>query len=565
MAKGKARGGKGTARAARVGKVLGAAVGLLLKGVATALAVATPLLGVWVASSLASYANGPLWLAALAGLLLFPLLPLGWELVASLLRRRRKVVKEHILTTSDRVILRTILSSLLFLGALLALWPEVGFTALQTRGDWMLEGVEASWAPPVRRGLFSTADRLEWLYLLSHEDEFAREDEGDGPVPTAGELPSREEPRAGGAGDGPSAVRPTTKEGPRFNQDGWADQGRVDGGSKAAPDAGAARVAEPVEPGEAAPEPPRRDGPDASRDRWGGAVDVPAWPVAATLHPVAASVPDSAEGSIESLARYIASKVPDSYGRLRVIHDWVADNVAYDVPSYRAKKIPPQDAETTFRTRKSVCAGYASLVEALGKAIGLNVAFVSGDARDETGDVSGEGHAWNAARLGGTWYLLDATWDAGYPDGDSFVKRFSTEYFLTPPEVFSLDHFPREPRWQLRNDPLGRGEFMRQPMLRPRFLAKRLRLLEPTRSQVTVAGEVRIRVENPAGLHMLASHYPAEAEGGRGTRCEVQGGREVVAVCRFPGSGRYRVRLFASAERYGSYPDVGQVLVNSTR
>jgi hypothetical protein len=45
-----------------------------LKLVFWALVVCLPLLGAWVASSLAAYANRPPWAAALSGLLLFPIL-----------------------------------------------------------------------------------------------------------------------------------------------------------------------------------------------------------------------------------------------------------------------------------------------------------------------------------------------------------------------------------------------------------------------------------------------------------------------------------------------------------
>ena len=47
-----------------------------------ALVIATPVLGVWIGSSLAAYMNGPRWLVILAGALLFPVLPLTWEWIA---------------------------------------------------------------------------------------------------------------------------------------------------------------------------------------------------------------------------------------------------------------------------------------------------------------------------------------------------------------------------------------------------------------------------------------------------------------------------------------------------
>jgi hypothetical protein len=56
--------------------------------------------------------------------------------------------------------------NLLFLGVLLGTGPAKGFTALSTRGDWMLDGRHGATAESIRKQLFHAADRLEWLYLV---------------------------------------------------------------------------------------------------------------------------------------------------------------------------------------------------------------------------------------------------------------------------------------------------------------------------------------------------------------------------------------------------------------
>jgi hypothetical protein len=108
----------------------------LLKGLLLLLVFLTPVLGVWLASSLVAYTNGPTWLAVCSGVLLFPLLPIAWDLWG----RKRRQQKPPMLTWGDRVILRTLLLNLIFLTCLLALRPQTSFLALSTRGDWMLEG-----------------------------------------------------------------------------------------------------------------------------------------------------------------------------------------------------------------------------------------------------------------------------------------------------------------------------------------------------------------------------------------------------------------------------------------
>src|SRR5580700_7534558 len=63
-------------------------LGLAFKGLAILAMVLAPLLGVWIASSLAAYLNARTWVPLVAGLALFPGLPLAWEAWAGYRRAR---------------------------------------------------------------------------------------------------------------------------------------------------------------------------------------------------------------------------------------------------------------------------------------------------------------------------------------------------------------------------------------------------------------------------------------------------------------------------------------------
>ncbi|HEY3359417.1 MAG TPA: transglutaminase domain-containing protein, partial [Polyangia bacterium] len=374
-----------------------------------------------------------------------------------------------------------------------------------------------------------------------HDNPYRRYD--DGPVPPPPE-PTRPAPPA-------PAARPAAPDAaPAPGPDGGAAPAVA-----AAPDAGPAPApaADGAAPGTAAPDPP----PSAAGSE-------PAWPLPAALHPLVAALPAEVERDPQSVGRYLREGAPDPYQRLKAVHDYVADRVSYDVEAYLSRRLPPQDAATVLRTRRGVCAGYAKLLEAIGRAAGLDVTYVVGDARSRTAGLSGEGHAWNAARIDGRWYLIDATWDAGGLDGSRFKKEYRTDYFMTPPEIFGIDHFPDRPAWQLRPAPLSRGEFLRQPALRPRFYALGLELIEPTRSQTDVRGALDVRLRNPRGLFFLATAGPLEAAGA-GSRCEVTNGRDARIRCSFPAPGAHRVMLFGHTERYGTFALLGQLDVNNAR
>lgn len=485
----------------RARALAGAGLVLLLKVLATLVVVAIPLLGVWAATSLATYADGPVWAAVVAGLFLFPVGPLLWDGLHEVRRRREERPPERILTFWDRLVARTFVVNLVFLGGFLLGWPEAIFTALSTRGDWMLEHAESDAATSAREALLSTADGLAWLYESAHDNPFAPEEPGpESPIPTP----------APGPGASPSSPEPRTAEG-----------------------GGAA-----TRPGRAPP----------------------AWPMEASLHPAVRDMPPEVETSVASVARYIAEREPDPWLRVKAIHDYVADRVAYDaIALANGAPYPPQDADTVLRTRKGVCAGYARLVLALGRAINIDVVYVHGDARKSGDDVDGASHAWNAVRIEGGWYLLDATWDAGSVDGRTFEKRYRTSYLWTPPEVFGLDHFPTHERWQLRDEPISRGEFNRQPMMRPAFYASGFELIAPDRSQVTVDESLRVTLGNPRGRFVLASHRPRGTD--RRTDCDVVQGARVEVTCRLPSPGRFEVLLFDNAQRFGSYAHIGRVEV----
>src|SRR5690606_24988089 len=114
------------------------------------------------------------------GLLLFPGLPLAWEAVSTLRRRgRRKRSDQPVLTSWDRLSLRTTVLNAIILTVLLWRAPHTAFEATSPRGDWMLDGIEHPTAQRVRSGLLWTADGLQWLYASANHNEFAEMIEAD--------------------------------------------------------------------------------------------------------------------------------------------------------------------------------------------------------------------------------------------------------------------------------------------------------------------------------------------------------------------------------------------------
>ncbi len=490
---------KHTRAAAPRRSLAGAALSSALSLAWVALVVAAPLAAAWVASSLAAHGGGSVRAAAASGLLVFPVLPALWEAASAWRRSRRGNPRPRVLTLVDRMVMRTLAVSLTLIGALLARDPQRAFVALNSRGDWMLDGRHDAGAEAARRRVFWLAARSEWLFHLTDENPF----------------------HAG------ATARP-----PRPNP--------APGAAFVAPPTGAPR---PVV--EAPPEPPR---------------DARAWPWPLEMHPAVRALPASAETSPEAVGRYLAAHENDPWRLARAVHDYVADRVEYDVASYRAGVYPPQDAATTFRTRRSVCAGYAALFEAIGRAAGLTVETVVGRARGVVTEGMGEGHAWSAVKLDGRWHLVDTTWDAGYVSADGFHKRYRTEYFLTPPAVFLAKHFPDEARWQLMDAPRSAGEYMRAPTLDPRFFAEGMRLVAPSRAESDARSVVEVVIENPRRRSVLID---VAVDGGARLRCPSSGEATVTARCALAGGDLHTVTIFVAARGGDTHWSVGSLRVHN--
>jgi transglutaminase/protease-like cytokinesis protein 3 len=143
----------------------------------------------------------------------------------------------------------------------------------------------------------------------------------------------------------------------------------------------------------------------------------------ATVDPLVAVMP-LLNVSIESIAKYVVAVEPNELRRIKVLHDFVAERIAYDVPgSYGEVPAYDADPDLVLKNRKGVCEGYARLLEELGAAAGLDIRTVHGKTPRGT-------HAWNAVFLYGRWYQIDVTWDAGFVDHERFVKRYSTQYLF---------------------------------------------------------------------------------------------------------------------------------------
>lgn len=540
--------------------------------------LATVIGAAWLASSVAAMLGGPA--AATAALTAGGLVALAalWSAASS--RRRAWAVAA-----------RGLLLAVLGVAGIFGLLGADAARAVATRGDWFLDGRTAAWAAPVREATLEAADVVVWAHRRLAGNRAARDLSSGAEVATPAPLPAapsgvagpgQDDLRSGGAATSGGAAAP-----PQVGADSGSDeQGDLRSGGTgplggvspgvAAPDAHA-------DDGEAPPSnregellltnrggelrwsdqeplpeagltliPAAPRGPDTAPERPSASVPPRAlgWPHDGEVRRAVARITGAAARTPESLAAAIMAASSTPQERLRVLHDWMATHVTYDDLAWAAQEAVPSDPQDVLTSRRAVCAGYARLFVAVATHLGVEAAYVVGRARKATGV---EDHAWNAVRLSsGSWSLVDVTWDATkWTSGRT--QPFSTDYFLTPPETFGVDHSPEDARWQLRDAPVSAVGFLRQPLTLPVLARHGVGWVAPDRAEVAGARRVTVALRNPYHRHLLATVAPAEAgPDARGTQCgEGSVAAEVNLTCTVPASGRHLIKVWVGLAPIG--------------
>jgi Transglutaminase-like superfamily len=269
----------------------------------------------------------------------------------------------------------------------------------------------------------------------------------------------------------------------------------------------------------------------------------------------ALAAPASAERSLDALAAWLGGPPAHSEAdKAHAIYRWITARIAYDAGAYfsghfrNAQRTP----EDVLQRRLAVCDGYAHLFVALARRVGLQAVVVNGHGKGfgyRTGQTLAgpANHAWNAVRLDGAWYLLDATWGAGWLDArtHAFQWRFEPLYFAMPPERFAQRHLPEQADWQLLPHPLSAAAFVAQPLPWPAFFRDGLRLESHPDGTIRTAGELSVRIGAPKGVGLAAQLLRGGAEvAGRPTFVERDGSAVLIRV-RPPRAGDYALLLLS--------------------
>ncbi|MGA2548358.1 MAG: transglutaminase domain-containing protein [Rectinemataceae bacterium] len=260
----------------------------------------------------------------------------------------------------------------------------------------------------------------------------------------------------------------------------------------------------------------------------------------------------SPEKYLEPLVKTLLAGVYDPFEKVKLIHDWIADNIRYNFEGFLSGKLGDNSWAGVLKSGRSVCAGYANLFGRMCELGGIVSKEISGFSRGYgydpfTESIRESNHAWNAVRILGKWYLVDVTWDSGYINYfKQNVKDYSPEYLFADPMQFLYSHFPERAEDQLLNNPISWEDFSHLPDLDRAFFDYGLGLPNDLSGGVMKASDsCRIDISCPNSVLLDAVIFDDKSKPIEGAGFIIRQKSTASILASFPISGKYRIVLFA--------------------
>lgn len=182
--------------------------------------------------------------------------------------------------------------------------------------------------------------------------------------------------------------------------------------------------------------------------------------------------------SPEKLAHQIAKDFKTDIERVRALYTWMGYYIDYDIkennfPLYsysneeeriiNERKYAKRLSKRVLTKRKAVCQGYSYLFKAICDILNIKSTIVTGGSKTLTRDIGkryNSDHAWNIITINNQKHFIDVTW-ASQRDDTKYVDYY---YFMTPPELFILNHYPDNYDDSLLGGKISKKEFLENPI-----------------------------------------------------------------------------------------------------
>jgi len=285
------------------------------------------------------------------------------------------------------------------------------------------------------------------------------------------------------------------------------------------------------------------------------------------------------EHNLRAVVTTLLGGESDPFLRVKLIHDWIADTVTYDVSMLSKTNVTGQDVASVLASRRAVCSGYARLFEKMAGLAGFEVRTVSGYTKGLGGNFAfnfQNSHAWNMVQIGDLWYFVDTTFDAGAFDSDGgdarYHKRYSTDYLFPSPFQLRFTHFPDNALCQLSASPVDGERFKSQALVLPEFFKNGLTLRTLSNSESGLLsfayvqqtkGRLSLDIGAPERMIVDASLFDAQGkELEQYTFASHIGPTLWRLILAPPPKGKAKAHIFAGPNSSGNGNTVSQVLAS---
>lgn len=146
----------------------------------------------------------------------------------------------------------------------------------------------------------------------------------------------------------------------------------------------------------------------------------------------------------------------------------------------------------------------------------------------------------------------------------SYVRRYSTAYFLLDPQSMLYTHFPTMSMWQLLDPPVKKTEFANLPRLRGDFFDAASLLDSSLSSNNIVGATATLRLGLRSGKLISAHLLDESGKSIDGTVFITNVGDVTELRLIFPKEGKYTLDLFAGNLKGTTYQSIGEIIYTAT-
>lgn len=169
----------------------------------------------------------------------------------------------------------------------------------------------------------------------------------------------------------------------------------------------------------------------------------------------------AAPSSVQEIADQIIAEVKTVDDLPRCIHNWICENIYYDVEAEQQGIYTALSAADVLQNQKGVCEGIANLTQNLFLCVNIpcikvwGVAIATDDSWDTTVvNLNRVNHTWNEYYWNGQWLTIDCTADMGnkYIDGEYNTVSWQEKYLAPDEKSFATTHLRLQRGFDLPQD-----------------------------------------------------------------------------------------------------------------